>query len=65
MKDRVARDSEECRPDLKRTKTNAAKQCRAKMRHAIAHSEEDIIGSITSTVSRNVRADLETFIKIS
>ena len=63
MKDRVARDSGECKADLKRKQSDAVNQCQAEMRHAIAHLEEGTIGSITSTVSCNVRADLETFIK--
>ena len=51
MKDRVARDSEEYKADLKRKQSDAVKQCQAEMRHAIAHLAEDTIGSITSTVS--------------
>ena len=62
MKDRFERGREECMADLKRTQSDAVKEYQAEMRHAIAYLAKDTIGSITSTVSRNVRADLETFI---
>ena len=62
MKDRVARDSEECKADLKHTQSDAVEKCQAEMGHAIAHLAEDTLVNITSTVSRNARANLETFI---
>ena len=63
MKDRVARGREECKADLKHKQSEAIKQCQAEMRHAVAHLAEDTIGSITSTVSRNVKADLDTALR--
>ena len=60
MKDGVACGSEEWKADLKHEQSAAVKQCGAEMRHAIAHLAEGTIGSITSTVSRNVKADLDT-----
>ena len=49
-KDRLARDNEECLADLEH-----------KQSEVIAHQADDTIGSITATVTKNVRADVENF----
>ena len=63
MIDWGARENEECKADLKRKHSDALKQCQAEMRHAIPYLAGDTIGSITSTVSRSVRANLRTIMK--